>query len=83
MLRIVFSTIAGFLFGFLLGAFMFFEIVNPDISSQVVLMGFVWILFTLGAARLSYSITKENIEREEWEEASLRRYQLNRMGGER
>lgn len=79
--RLVFATLAGFLFGFLFGAFMFFETVNPEIQSQVVLMGFVWTMFAVGAARLSYSITKENIQKEEWEAAALRRYELNRLSG--
>ena len=82
-LRLIFATLAGFLFGFLVGAFMFFETVDPSITPNVALMGFVWILFSWVGARLSYSVTKESIEREEWEAAALRRYRLNRLGGER
>lgn len=83
MLRIVFATIAGFLSGFQFGAFLFLETVNPDIPPQVILMGLVWVMFTVGAARISYSITRDRMEKEEWEAAALRRYELNRMGGER
>jgi prolipoprotein diacylglyceryltransferase len=79
-LRLVLSTIAGFLFGFLVGAFMYFETVDPAVSQNVVLMGFVWILFSWVGARLSYSITRDTIEKEEWEAAAQRRYDLNRMG---
>ena len=80
-LRLIFATLAGFLFGFLVGAFMYFETVDPAVSPNVVLMGFVWILFSWVGARLSYSVTKESIKREEWEAADLRRYQLNRLSG--
>ena len=79
-LRLVLSTLLGFLFGFLVGAFMFTETVNPEIQSQVVLMGFVWILFSWIGGRLSYSITRDTIEKEEWEAAAQRRYDLNRLG---
>ena len=79
-LRLIFATLAGFLFGFLVGAFMYFETVNPEIPSPIALMGFVWILFSWVGAHLSYSITKENIQKEEWEAAAQRRYDLNRMG---
>ena len=78
-LRLVLSTLLGFLFGFLVGAFMFTETVNPEIQSQVVLMGFVWILFSWIGGRLSYSITRDTIEKEEWEAAAQRRYDLNRL----
>jgi Na+/melibiose symporter-like transporter len=80
-IRLVFATLAGFLFGFLVGAFMYFETVDPAVSQNVVLMGFVWILFSWVGARLSYSVTKESIEREEWEAAALRRDELNRLSG--
>jgi hypothetical protein len=73
-------TLAGFLFGFLVGAFMYFETVDPAVSQNVVLMGFVWILFSWIGGRLSYSITRDTIEKEEWEAAAQRRYDLNRMG---
>lgn len=79
-LRLIFATLAGFLFGFLVGAFMYFETVNPEIPSQLALMGFVWILFSWIGGRLSYSITRDTIEKEEWEAAAQRRYDLNRMG---
>ena len=82
-LRLIFATLAGFLFGFLVGAFMYFETVDPSITPNGALMGFIWILFSWVGARLSYSVTKESIEKEEWEAAALRRYQLNRLGGER
>ncbi len=32
-LRLVLSTIAGFLFGFLFGGFLFLETVNPEIPA--------------------------------------------------
>lgn len=79
-IRLVLSTLLGFLFGFLFGAFLFTETVNPEIQSQVVLMGLVWILFSWIGGRLSYSITRDTIEKEEWEAAAQRRYDLNRMG---
>lgn len=78
-LRLVLSTLAGFLFGFLVGAFMYFETVDPAVTQNVVLMAFVWILFSWVGARLSYSITRDTIEKEEWEAAAQRRYDLNRM----
>ena len=79
-IRLVFATLAGFLFGFLVGAFMYFETVDPAVSQNVVLMGFVWILFSWVGARLSYSVTKDDLEKKEWEAAAQRRYELNRMG---
>lgn len=78
-LRLVLSTLMGFLFGFLVGAFMYFETVDPAVTQNVVLMAFVWILFSWVGARLSYSITRDTIEKEEWEAAAQRRYELNRM----
>ena len=78
-LRLVLSTLLGFLFGFLVGAFMYFETVDPAVTQNVVLMAFVWILFSWIGGRLSYSITRDTIEKEEWEAAAQRRYDLNRM----
>lgn len=79
-LRLVLSTLLGFLFGFLVGAFMYFETVDPQVTPNVVLMAFVWILFSWVGARLSYSITRDTLEKEEWEAAAQRRYELNRLG---
>lgn len=79
-LRLAFATILGFLFGFLVGAFMYFETVDPAVTQNVVLMGFIWILFAWAGARLSYAITRDTLEKEEWEAAAQRRYELNRMG---
>ena len=79
-LRLVLSTLLGFLFGFLVGAFMYFETVDPAVTQNVVLMAFVWILFSWVGARLSYSITRDTLEKEEWDAAAQRRYELNRMG---
>lgn len=80
-IRLIFATLAGFLAGFLVGAFMFFETVDPSITPNGALMGFVWILFSWIGGRLSYSITRDTIEKEEWEAAAQRRYELNRLSG--
>jgi hypothetical protein len=53
--------------------------VQVAVTQNVVLMAFVWILFSWLGGRLSYSITRDTIEKEEWEAAAQRRYDLNRM----